>query len=331
MPRICYVAKQFGLDALQVIERANRICREYAAAGYDLTLRQLYYRFVANAWIPNNDKEYKRLGKIINDARLAGLIDWDYIVDRTRNLRGLTHWNTPAEMIAAQVDRFHHDKWKEQPWRVEVWVEKDALVGIVQQAAVSQDVDFFSCRGYTSQSEVWGAAQRIRKYIEAGQRVVILHLGDHDPSGVDMTRDISDRMHLFLLKDLGWEWSHEENLSEWFQVRRIALNMDQIEEFQPPPNYVKATDSRSPKYVEEYGYDCWELDALPPDVLDALIRESISEYRDIRAWNKALVKERRDRKFLSRIATSFRDVVKFLNDRKEANGNEGQEGQQDQA
>lgn len=322
MPRICYVPKEFGPAALETIRRANDICRDYAERGYDLTLRQLFYRFVANAWIRNNQNEYKRLGQIINDARLAGLIDWDYITDRTRNLRHLTHWNTPAEMIAAQVDRFHHDKWREQGTRIEVWVEKDALVGIVGQAAVNEDVSFFSCRGYTSQSEVWGAAQRIRGYIEDGQQVIILHLGDHDPSGVDMTRDIRDRMNLFIGTDLrnNGEWVKANNLSEWFRVERIALNMDQIQEFSPPPNYAKATDSRSPGYVAEYGNECWELDALPPDVLDALIRTTIESYRDTRAWNKAVVRERRDRKFLERIATNYRDVVKFLNERRDRNG-----------
>src|ERR1044072_5302001 len=95
MPKIAYVPRRFSAASLDVIETAEGICDDYAAQGYDLTLRQLYYQFVARDLSPNTQQEYKRLGAIINDARLAGLIDWDHLVDRTRNLRGLDHWESP--------------------------------------------------------------------------------------------------------------------------------------------------------------------------------------------------------------------------------------------
>lgn len=152
--KICYQKKNFSGSSLSVIRQANAIIDDYESQGYDLTLRQLYYRFVSKGLIPNKDTEYKKLGSIINDARLAGLIDWDRITDRTRNLRKNSHWDSPQSIVETCATQFQIDKWKDQKEYVEVWVEKDALVGILEQACEPLDVPYFSCRGYTSQSEM---------------------------------------------------------------------------------------------------------------------------------------------------------------------------------
>lgn len=94
MPKISYIEKRFRSETLEIIDQANAIITEYEAQGFDLTLRQLYYQFVARDLIPNTQRDYKRLGSIVNDARLAGLIDWASIVDRTRNLRALGHFES---------------------------------------------------------------------------------------------------------------------------------------------------------------------------------------------------------------------------------------------
>ena len=96
MSKICYVAKRFNRSSTVIIDRANEIIDEYTAQGFDLTLRQLYYQLVSRNFIANKDSEYKRLGSIISDARLAGLIDWQAIIDRTRNLRSNGHWKDPS-------------------------------------------------------------------------------------------------------------------------------------------------------------------------------------------------------------------------------------------
>jgi hypothetical protein len=129
--KIEYIPKNFTPGSLAIIARAEAICTEYQAQGYDLTLRQLYYQFVARGYIPNKDTEYKRLGSIINDARLAGQLDWDFIVDRTRNLRTLGHWDDPSDIVDSAAESFRVDKWSTQPTRIEVWIEKDALVGVL--------------------------------------------------------------------------------------------------------------------------------------------------------------------------------------------------------
>lgn len=118
MPKIKYIEKSFKESSLTLISQANDIIDEYLDQGYDLTLRQLYYQFVARDLIPNDQKEYKRLGSVINDARLAGYIDWNAIEDRTRSLKGLAHWDSPAELAAEDAECFRFDKWDNQPWRV---------------------------------------------------------------------------------------------------------------------------------------------------------------------------------------------------------------------
>lgn len=295
--REAYVPKTFTAAHQRLIDMAEQICREYAAQGFDLTLRQLYYQFVARDVIANRQSEYKRLGSIINDARLAGQLDWDYIVDRTRNLRGLSHWDSPHEVIRAAASGYRTERWATQPHRVEVWIEKDALVGVIAGVCERYDIDYFSCRGYTSQSELWGAAQRMRSYQRADQKPVIIHLGDHDPSGVDMTRDIEDRMRLF-----------EADVT----VRRIALNMDQVREHNPPPNPAKLTDSRATGYIREHGYSSWELDALNPTMLDELIEGEIWAWRDIDAWDRATTAMDEERTLLRAVASRWSEVAELV-------------------
>jgi hypothetical protein len=302
MPRISYVEKRFSTTTMATIEHADGICRQYAAQGLTLTLRQLYYRFVAGGLIPNRDTEYKRLGTILNDARLAGLIDWHHMEDRTRNLRALSHWDTPSEMIDSAAASYRIDKWARQPEYLEVWIEKDALVGVIRGIATTHDVPYFSCRGYTSQSEIWAAAQRHIRHMKRGQRVTILHLGDHDPSGIDMTRDITDRLALFC----------ESHGYDAPTVQRLALNWDQIQQYAPPPNPAKLTDSRAYGYISRYGNDSWELDALEPTVITALINDAITAHRDEYLWDIAADREATERAQLQRIAEQWDAITDYL-------------------
>jgi hypothetical protein len=297
VPQIAYIDKTFTGKSLAVIDQANQICADYQRQGYDLTLRQLYYQFVSRDLIANKDTEYKRLGNIINDARLAGLLDWNYIVDRTRNLRGLAHWDNPGDILDGAAFGYRTDRWANQPYHVEVWIEKDALVGVIAGACDRLDVPYFSCRGYTSQSELWGAARRLIYRTKAGQKNVIIHLGDHDPSGIDMTRDITDRLALF-----GAEAT----------VERIALNMDQVRRYSPPPNPAKLTDARAEGYIATHGTSSWELDALDPSTLDALVQSHILNRRDDTQWNRDTEAMQAERDQLTTIARRFNDVTRYL-------------------
>lgn len=271
--KIKYIDKNFANSSLTIIDQANSIIEEYLEQGFKLTLRQLYYQFVSRDLIPNKQSEYKRLGSIINDGRLAGLIDWDSIEDRTRNLQKLPHWSSPAEIVDLCINQYRIDKWNNQEYRPEVWIEKDALLGIIENICNQHEVPFFSCRGFTSQSEMWSAGRRFGK---CDQTPIIIHLGDHDPSGIDMTRDVNDRLELFM---------------GGMRVNRIALNMDQIELYDPPPNFAKVTDSRSPTYIKNFGEESWELDALEPSVLVNLIDQTITSLKDPDLWQEKIEEE----------------------------------------
>jgi hypothetical protein len=297
MPKVRYATKKFRKGSIGLIKQANAIIEEYAKQGFSLTLRQLYYQFVARGLLANKQTEYKRLGDVINDARIAGLIDWLAIVDRTRHIRGLSHWDKPADIIRGAANQFRVDRWKNQQYRPEIWIEKDALVGVIEGVCNEFDIPYFSCRGYTSQSEMWVASQRLIEHTHGGQTPIIFHFGDHDPSGIDMTRDITDRLNMFM---------------GGIELKRLALNMNQVEEHQPPPNPAKITDTRAKAYIREFGEESWELDALNPTDLASLIREEIESLIDERAWEESDTEQNDGRKTLASISDNYGHVVKFL-------------------
>lgn len=312
MPFIKYVDITMSDAKMFIVKQANEIVATYKAQGYDLTLRQVYYQFVARDLLPatwadpstgstNNQKAYKKLGDIINDGRMCGLIDWHSIEDRTREMDGNGHWTSPESIIDAVARQYLIDKWSDQPQRPEVWVEKDALEGVVGKICKSLDIPFFSCRGYTSQTAMWDNAQRLKGVAESGATPIILHLGDHDPSGLDMSRDIVDRVRLFM-GDEG------DNL----EFKRLALNMPQVEKYDPPENPAKVTDPRAAKYIVEHGDHSWELDALDPKVITEIIRVAVMPYRDGVRWNKMIEREETEQRLLRETSSRWSEVVSML-------------------
>lgn len=317
MPKICYVEKRFSESSLTMIEQAVEIIEEYEEQGFNLTLRQLYYQFVSRDAFPDNRRwrwtgsrwvrdpsgtknatpNYKWIGGIINGARLAGLIDWNAIEDRVRNLVKPSHWNDKRDIINSAADSYALDKWQGQEERAEVWVEKEALIDIVEHACEPLDVSCYACKGYLSQSEMWRAAQRFRGQRREDQEPVVIHLGDHDPSGVDMSRDIRERLEMFGAN---------------IEVIRIALNMDQIRQYSPPSDPAKQTDSRCSGYVEKYGDESWELDALEPSVLHELIQNEIRKHLDQELYDKREELQEEQREPLRKAAERWGEVEDFL-------------------
>lgn len=304
MPRINYLYEpvKFRRSTLEIIDLANRIATQYAAMGFNLTLRQLYYQFISRDFFPNTERSYNKLGRTINDARMAGLFDWNFIQDRGRTAYG-TGWaehETPEHAdVIRDAQRFMSvDLWQDQDYRVEVWVEKQALEEVVQRAANRFRVGYFACKGYVSQSEMWAAGRRLGEVAVNGQRPLVIHLGDHDPSGIDMTRDVGERLSLFAETEV--------------EIRRIALNMDQIERYSPPPNPAKMTDSRFAGYAAEFGNESWELDALRPEQLVDLISEEIESVLDRETYQERRNEEAELRSEFDKIADNYESVRKFL-------------------
>lgn len=300
MPLIKYQSFKFKPATLEIIEKANEIIDDFQAQGYMLTLRQLYYQFVAKALIENSERSYKNLGSIITDGRYAGLIDWSAIEDRNRTSAAAKYCQENEEKAVSGIEYgIQYDYWGRQENYVEVWVEKDALLGVVERACGKFHVPHMACKGYLSASEAWRAGQRFADARKNGKKCVLLHLGDHDPSGIDMTRDNDDRLAMFAK-------------TASVDVRRLALNLDQVHAHNPPPNPAKITDSRSTGYISKYGKKSWELDALSPSIIDGIISEEIESLIDQNLWDEVEEEEAEKRKLLASIYDRWDEVRPFL-------------------
>lgn len=258
--------------SLAKIETINAILADYQAAGYDLSIRQLYYQLVARGYIENTQKVYKQIADLVNNARLAGLIDWDMITDRGRETMTPPAWDSPGEIVRQAARAFRLDPWRSQDSYIEVMVEKQALEGVLNPVCNQWGVRFTANKGYSSSSTLYEAGKRLEA-IAPGKACYILYLGDHDPSGLDMTRDIKERLTMFSNGPVN--------------VERLALNYDQVLELNPPENPAKETDSRYSEYLRNYGAASWELDAIEPRELARLVTEAIkAKITDPQAWNE---------------------------------------------
>lgn len=293
MAKIAYIEKRFRKSSLKIIQSANEIITAYRAQGDSLTLRQLYYQFVSRDLIPNTMKDYKNLGSIINDARMAGMIDWNAIEDRTRNLQSFYfgELGTPSSILESAASAHELSNWEDQENYVEVWIEKDALVGVIERVCNQWRVPYFACRGYNSQSEQHKAGKRLADKVSDGKTVHVLHLGDHDPSGIHMTVDNSERLSLF---------SGEE-----IKLHRLALNMDQVKKYKPPPNPAKETDSRFSGYKKKFGQSCWELDALEPKLIREILEKNIKKLVDDEVWAETDARCEAEKEHIYEIARSL--------------------------
>lgn len=280
----CYRPKKFQADTMALIGQANEIIAGLEARGFTLTLRQLYYQLVTRNIIPNKQESYNRLQRIISDARLAGLVSWTSLEDRGRSLRGYRTFESPGQAVKAAAKEYKIDLWANQDWRPEVWVEKQAMESVIGQIAGKLRIDYYATKGYDSQSQQWRAGRRFANYVQRGQRPIVFHLADHDPSGIDMTNDIRDRLTMFAGTPV--------------IVQRLALNMVQVEQYDPPPNPAKETDARFAAYQQQFGDSSWELDALDPDVIMQLISDAVAPIRDAKRWAEAVEQETMDLRVL---------------------------------
>lgn len=289
MSRIAFIEKSFAAKTRSLIETCNAIVTDYLGRGFRLTLRQLYYQLVSRNIVPNTEKSYKHVGTAISDARLAGMMDWDAIEDRVRVPWARSEWSDLRALAESAIQSYRLPRWRGQSNYVELWVEKDALAGVLRPLASEFHVTMMVNRGYSSQSAMYEASRRFRR-ADSGRDLILLYLGDHDPSGEDMVRDIRDRLSL---------------MGADVDVRKIALTMDQVDEYNPPPNPAKMTDTRAEAYVAQHGAESWEVDALPPEVLQGIIRGAFEGLIDQDLLDAVLAEEERDKAELRKAVKSI--------------------------
>lgn len=248
-----------------------------------LTLRSLYYQLVTLG-MTNSVQHYKRVVNAMIDARREGIVDYDQFSDRDREMVGETRWeqtdlDTEIESAKKNIELwmtcYGKNPWENQPYYVEVFIEKKALEGVFARPCSRHGVALGACKGYPSLTFLHEATQRFIATEQAGKIPLILYFGDYDPSGEDIPRSIEAN-----IRELG---------CESIEVRRIALMHEQVVEWKLPPAPTKKTDSRSKNWT---GIGQVELDAVRPEKLERLLNEAIAEVFDQKLYDE--LKEREE-------------------------------------
>lgn len=265
---------------LELIQHIDFIINSYASRGMRITVRQVYYQCVAKNIIENNKSAYEKISDVITQGRIAGLLDWDFIEDRTRYTRENSHWNNPQEILEAAAQEYKIDTRATQPFYIEAWIEKDSLVSILENMSRQLDIPCFSCRGFSSVTALHEASERLNN---SGKKNIILYAGDHDPSGLKIAENIKERLNFFEAD---------------FDFKRIGLTLEQIQELNLPPYPAKEKDKNFPEYVKNTGLkEAWELDALPPEKLAEIFSNEINALTDFQKLKKLQAKQEKDRSF----------------------------------
>jgi len=265
-----------------ILAKSIKIAKEYKTKhGLVLTLRQLYYQHVARGHLPNGDKVYKRLGQILTDARLSGEFPIAYLEDRGRSVGetdadNILTVNQAIKRAGDDLSRLpfwlRYGAWHGQQTKVFVWVEKDALSGVLEKTCQELGVGLFPCKGYPSISALASWVHATGEMLESGDEALILYLGDHDPDGLQIPISADETLRkIQSVEDVWFD----------FEIKRIALTMAQIKKYNPPPMPAKKTSARYAVYKRATGIDeAWELDALDPPVLQKLVRSEVAPHFD---------------------------------------------------
>lgn len=288
-----FTEHRFNNQSEVLITVCDKIVSDYLSQDLRLTLRQLYYVLVSRNVIPNADRPYKNLGNLISDARLAGRIDWEAIEDRIRVPVHPPEFKNLQELVDAALQSYRLPRWTGQKHYVELWVEKDALAGILRPLALRYHVTLLVNRGYGSTSAMYDAYNRFAEKDAQGYDCVLFYLGDFDPSGEDMVRDIRARLNDVFGIDV--------------TVEKLALTLAQVQQYNLPPNPAKHTDPRSQEFIRRHGASSWEVDALPPEVLNRIIHKAFSNIIDAEEMKSMIKKEDRDKTALLKALAGLAD------------------------
>ncbi len=266
------------------VQAIRDVAYEELAAGHPMTLRQVHYRLVGrgDTTYANTRVDYNQLSKWLVQDRIEGVIPWGWIEDRLRKPRHVPMWEDVRGFKDFARRVYRRDVWQDQPRYLEAWLEKDALSGIFGDALEPYGVTLNVGRGFDSATSVKDAADRYRD----GEGITVLYFGDFDPSGEDMVRSLRAR-----LLELGAEP----------EIVKCALTFEDIERYELPPDFTKATDSRSSAFVARFGDVAVELDALPRDVLLERIRREVEPLMDLEALEQTREAERADKERLDEL------------------------------
>lgn len=287
----------FSKNQRDLLSQITNIVKDYEDQCITLTSRQLYYQLVSRDIIPNADMVYKRICSFLTDARYAGVIDWESIEDRGRVPTKPSEWDNISDLINSAVHSYRLPRWSDQDTYVELYCEKQAMESVLKPVAQKYHIYFGVNKGYSSASTMYDLAMRVKNQMQARKKATVLYLGDHDPSGLDMVRDMRDRINEFLSGGND-PMEYEHDSEDMFEILPLALNMGQIKKYNPPPNPAKITDPRAKQYLAEYGNKSWELDALEPKVLMQIAENGILSNMDVYKYSRWIERENSEKQRL---------------------------------
>jgi len=276
----------FTDKTMATIQKAKDIIDQY---NVRLTIRQIYYRFVGEQLIENSLKSYKNLAGVLANAREAGYIPYNKIVDTSRAVIKSNSWTSPKDFFETVRKAYKKNLLEDQDSYIEVWVEKDALRSVFEPITDSFDVNLVIGKGYPSHSALYEASNRIGR--NSDKTTKILYFGDFDPSGEDIFRDVQVRM--------------ERLFGKYAEFTKVALTLEDIEEYKLPPAPAKRTDVRFERFVQAHGDISVELDALPPDALVEKIKDSILRNIDVDKYQIRLDQEETERAEIERLVKTL--------------------------
>lgn len=268
--------------SLALLEQVQEIIGQYSFA---LTLRQIYYQLVSKQIIPNKEKYYKQLSRLCVIGRDEGQLPEEAFADRLREIQKPSTWTDLKDFFESVRNSYRKNKWVNQDTYIEIWTEKDALRGVISPITERWDVGLLVVRGQVSRTAIYEAYERFKLYED--KNCYLFYYGDFDPSGFSIYDSLTERIQSFGSIDTHFE--------------RMALTPEQIQEYNLPQDPAKKSDPNYRRFVEKYGDNVVELDALPPNVLRELIENSITNLIAEDKWEQAQKKETQEEKKLKEL------------------------------
>ena len=296
-----------------------------------MTLRQLYYALISVGAIAKVETAYGKLKRVMRDLREDGSVPWERLVDHTRSVFKARTWEGIEGLLADSARLYRRDLMRQQGVAVQLWAESDSIGSVIAQTADRYTIPTFIGRGYSARGYLWAAARDAVAAHQAGKKVVILHVGDHDPSGEDIFRDVEETLRLYALtidwaarvifsgtsagsvsevrrslegevRAYGGSLGEElRGWTRWLDVERLALTPEQVDEYSLPVRPPKSSDVRTAKFT---GAGAVEVEALPVEALLGIVEDAILKRIDPEALRTAKVAEQSEREIAKRIAAT---------------------------
>ena len=267
-----YTDIQLSDEESDTLASIELLIEEYNDHGITLSPRQIYYQFVERGLVPNETEWCRHVEQVVATGRMLGRLDWDHIADRPLAVRAHHQFADPLDALTQLVENYAASLWDEQRWKIEVWVEKDAMVSVVGPLCYEYHIPFYTCAEIVSLSEQRRAGDRARRIRNRNEKALMIHFGDYN-------EEMYARAERNMQRTLRFSGGAP------IEMRRIALTWDQVEEFKLP------VDPRSDRHNVNY-----EIEALDPVILDRNFRELVSDLIDEDAWDRALQCEAQGRR-----------------------------------